>query len=140
MFLSVHRSRKGILTLFDSLKSSRFENFSTIAVKTKKMRVKLEGEQRENNLKSLNENGWTLKNDRDAISKTFMFKNFNQAFGFMTRVAMQAEKLDHHPEWFNVYNKVEVTLSTHDLGGLSTFDVSLAEFMDRLSKDNIEKS
>ena len=63
--------------------------------------------------------GWSLVDGRDAISKTFQFKDFNAAFGFMSRAAMKAEAMDHHPEWFNVYNKVEVTLSTHDAGGLT---------------------
>ena len=60
---------------------------------------------------------WRLVEDRDAIQKTFVFKDFNEAFGFMSRVALAAESLDHHPEWFNVYNRVEICLSTHDAGG-----------------------
>ena len=95
------------------------------------MRAKLEGDQRTDLLKQLQSTGWTLVEGRDAIAKTFLFKNFNQAFGFMTRVALLAEKLDHHPEWFNVYNKVQVTLSTHDLNGLSTHDARMAQFMDQ---------
>lgn len=76
--------------------------------------------------------GWSkVEGDRDAISKTFKFKNFNAAFGFMTRVALMADKLDHHPEWFNVYNKVEVTLATHDADGVTELDVQLAQFMDQ---------
>lgn len=67
---------------------------------------------------------------RDAIYKEFLFKDFNQAFGFMARVALQAEKMDHHPEWFNVYNKVQITLSTHDCSGLSENDVKLAKFIE----------
>lgn len=67
---------------------------------------------------------------RDAIQKEFLFKDFNQAFGFMTRVALKAEKMDHHPEWFNVYNKVQLTLSTHDCSGLSDNDVQLANFIE----------
>ena len=69
--------------------------------------------------------------DRDAIFKEYVFKNFNQAFGFMTRVALMAEKMDHHPEWFNVYNKVQVTLTTHDCGGLSRNDIKMAKFMEK---------
>ncbi|GIY48054.1 probable pterin-4-alpha-carbinolamine dehydratase [Caerostris darwini] len=69
--------------------------------------------------------------NRDAIYKEFLFKDFNQAFGFMTRVAMQAEKMDHHPEWFNVYNKVQITLSSHDVSGLSNRDVRLANFIEK---------
>ncbi|HEX7946883.1 MAG TPA: 4a-hydroxytetrahydrobiopterin dehydratase [Phenylobacterium sp.] len=76
--------------------------------------------------------GWSkVEGDRDAITKTFKFKDFNAAFGFMTRVALMADKLDHHPEWFNVYNKVEVTLATHDADGVTELDVQLAQFMDQ---------
>ena len=75
--------------------------------------------------------GWAkVEGDRDAICKTFRFADFNEAFGFMTRVALMADKLDHHPEWFNVYNRVEVTLSTHDADGVTELDVTLAQFMD----------
>ena len=77
--------------------------------------------------------GWVQVEGRDAITRSFRFANFNQAFGFMTRVAMMAEKLDHHPEWFNVYNRVEVTLSTHDAGGLTSLDVTLARFMNEIA-------
>ena len=77
--------------------------------------------------------GWSEVKDRDAISKKFVFADFNAAFGFMTRAALVAEKLDHHPEWFNVYKTVEVTLSTHDAGGLTERDVKLAEAMDKLA-------
>ncbi len=74
--------------------------------------------------------GWTGIDGRDAIGKTFRFRDFNQAFGFMSRVAMAAEKMDHHPEWFNVYNRVDVTLTTHDASGLTELDVKLARLMD----------
>ena len=77
--------------------------------------------------------GWTALEDRDAIERTFKFKTFNEAFGFMTRVALMAERMNHHPEWFNVYNRVEVTLTTHDCGGLSELDVTLAKFMDKVA-------
>ncbi len=77
--------------------------------------------------------GWSAADGRDAIEKTFEFKNFNEAFGFMTRVAMKADQMDHHPEWFNVYNRVEVTLATHDAGGVTAKDVKLAGFMDGLA-------
>jgi 4a-hydroxytetrahydrobiopterin dehydratase len=76
---------------------------------------------------------WKEVTGRDAIARTFTFKDFNAAFGFMSRVALMAEKMDHHPEWFNVYSRVEVTLSTHDCGGLSERDVKLAQFMDAAS-------
>lgn len=77
--------------------------------------------------------GWRAVDDRDAIAKEFKFKDFNAAFGFMTRVALYADKADHHPEWFNVYNKVEVTLATHDAGGVTEKDVALALFMDSVA-------
>src|SRR5262245_24513482 len=78
--------------------------------------------------------GWSEVKGRDAISRTFTFEDFNAAFGFMTRAALLAEKLDHHPEWFNVYDKVEVTLSTHDAGGVTERDIALAEAMNRLAE------
>jgi len=74
---------------------------------------------------------WHAAADRDAICKEFRFKDFNAAFGFMTRVAMYAEKHDHHPEWLNVYNRVDATLSTHSAGGVTDKDVALAHFMDQ---------
>ena len=77
--------------------------------------------------------GWSDATGRDAITRTFVFADFNAAFGFMARVALVAEKLDHHPEWFNVYKTVEVTLSTHDAGGLTEADVTLAQAMDRIA-------
>ena len=77
--------------------------------------------------------GWSDVAGRAAIAKTFTFRDFNQAFGFMTRAALVAEKMDHHPEWFNVYKTVEVTLSTHDAGGVTERDVQLAEAMNKLA-------
>src|SRR3974390_1576543 len=77
--------------------------------------------------------GWSEVSGRDAISKTFTFKNFNEAFGFMTRAALVAEKMDHQPEWSNVYKTVNVTMSTHDAGGLTELDVKLAEAMDKIA-------
>ena len=77
--------------------------------------------------------GWAPVAGRDAITRSFRFADFSQAFGFMARVAMMAEKLDHHPEWFNVYNRVDVTLSTHDAGGLTTLDITLAHFMNGIA-------
>jgi len=76
--------------------------------------------------------GWTLVTGRDAIERHFQFTDFNAAFGFMTRVALFAEKYDHHPEWDNVYNKVHILLSTHDAGGLSSRDVKLAKDIDAI--------
>jgi len=95
------------------------------------MAQKLAGDARKAALAKLA--GWSEVKDRDAISKTFVFRDFNEAFGFMTRAALVAEKLDHHPEWFNVYKTVTVTLSTHDAGGLTELDIKLAETMDRLA-------
>ena len=74
--------------------------------------------------------GWSAADGREAIAKTYRFKDFSEAFGFMTRTALAAEKLDHHPEWFNVYNRVDVTLATHDAGGVTELDVQLARIMD----------
>jgi 4a-hydroxytetrahydrobiopterin dehydratase len=74
--------------------------------------------------------GWAELPDRDAIAKSYKFADFNAAFAFMARVALKAEKMDHHPEWFNVYNKIDVVLSTHDAGGLTMRDIELAKFMD----------
>jgi 4a-hydroxytetrahydrobiopterin dehydratase len=78
--------------------------------------------------------GWAELPGRDAIAKSFKFADFNAAFAFMTRVAMKAEKMDHHPEWFNVYNKVDIVLATHDAGGLTARDIELAKFIDRASR------
>jgi 4a-hydroxytetrahydrobiopterin dehydratase len=76
--------------------------------------------------------GWADVPDRDAIRKSWRFKDFNEAFGFMTRVALLAEKADHHPEWSNVYNRVEILLATHDANGLSQRDLDLAKAIDAL--------
>ncbi|WP_257167649.1 4a-hydroxytetrahydrobiopterin dehydratase [Bradyrhizobium sp. SRS-191] len=77
--------------------------------------------------------GWSALDGRDAITRTFTFRDFNEAFGFMTRVALVAEKHDHHPEWRNVYRTVEVVLSTHDAGGLTERDIALARAMDAIA-------
>jgi len=95
------------------------------------MANKLSGDARKAALGKLS--GWSEVFGRDAITRKFVFKDFNQAFGFMTRAALIAEKMDHHPEWFNVYKNVEVTLSTHDAGGVTELDVKLAEAMDKLA-------
>ena len=99
------------------------------------MAEKLTEAQRSEMLAPLFAAGWQMVEGRDAIAKTFTFANFVEAFGFMSRVALHAEKLNHHPEWFNVYRTVEVTLSTHDAGGLTALDVSLASRMERLAGD-----
>jgi 4a-hydroxytetrahydrobiopterin dehydratase len=81
--------------------------------------------------KSAGMNGWTLAGDALSIAKTFKFANFREAFGFMTESALAAEKFDHHPEWFNVYSRVDVTLTTHDAGGLTEQDFRMAKAMDK---------
>lgn len=95
------------------------------------MATKLTESERAEALASIGD--WSLVDGRDAITRTFQFKDFNAAFGFMSRAALKAEKMDHHPEWFNVYNKVEVTLSTHDADGLTELDIRLARFMDKVA-------
>jgi len=79
---------------------------------------------------------WREAEGRDAITRMFQFRDFNQAFAFMTRVALLAEKLDHHPEWFNVYNRIEVTLSTHDAGGVTEKDIAMAKAMEEYSNEH----
>ncbi|XP_073505647.1 pterin-4-alpha-carbinolamine dehydratase 2 [Phyllobates terribilis] len=91
----------------------------------------LTAEERTQAIQELQSLGWAEITARDAIYKEFAFKTFNQAFGFMTRVALQAEKMNHHPEWFNVYNKVQITLTTHDCGKLTRKDVKLAQFIEK---------
>jgi len=91
------------------------------------MAEKLTGAARTDALAELD--GWTEAEGRDAIQKSFKFKTFNEAFGFMSRAALVAEKMDHHPEWFNVYNRVDVTLATHDAGGVTEKDIKLAKSM-----------
>jgi len=96
------------------------------------MREKLAPDARAKALKELS--GWSDVPGRDAITKSFKFKTFNEAFGFMSRVALVAEKADHHPEWKNVYKTVEVVLSTHDAGGVTAKDIALAEAMERFAR------
>lgn len=96
------------------------------------MPAKLDPDTRETTLATLQDGGWTLVEGRDALTKTFKFKDFSEAFGWMTRVALLAEKMDHHPEWSNVYNTVEVTLTSHDVGGLSERDVKMAQALDEM--------
>ena len=115
--------------------------FSTAGPAPPSIPQRLQGAAMQQALSLLQQTGWQKKADdststttssRDAITKTFLFPAFTQAFAFMTEVAIIAEKADHHPEWFNVYNRVEVTLSTHDCGGLSERDVKLAQAMDSI--------
>ncbi len=95
------------------------------------MAQKLSAEARSRALATLK--SWSEVKGRDAITKKFVFADFNEAFGFMTRAALMAEKLDHHPEWFNVYKTVDVTLSTHDAGGVTELDIKLAAAMDKFA-------
>ena len=94
------------------------------------MTGKLDSAGRDAALSDLKQRGWAVVDGRDAIVKEFRFGDFIEAWGFMSRVALIAEKMNHHPDWSNVYNRVEVTLTTHDAGGLSALDVELAEKMD----------
>ena len=89
---------------------------------------KLSGEERRQALAGLD--GWAEVDGRDAIEKRFELADFKAAFAFMTRIALKAEAMDHHPEWFNVYNRVQITLTTHDAGGLSQRDIELARYID----------
>lgn len=95
--------------------------------------ARLSAEARQAALRELS--GWQPAESRDAILRSFRFKDFNAAFAFMARVALMAEKQDHHPEWFNVWNRVDITLSTHDAGGLSERDVALARFIDQAARE-----
>ncbi|MEM9317724.1 MAG: 4a-hydroxytetrahydrobiopterin dehydratase [Pseudomonadota bacterium] len=94
------------------------------------MSGKLEGAARQSALAELDATGWALVDGRDAVTKRFVFANFAEAFGWMSQVAILAEKMNHHPEWSNVYKTVDVTLTTHDVGGLSDLDLALAQKMD----------
>lgn len=98
------------------------------------MSERLSDTARKTTLEPLLETGWVLDEVRDAIEKEFKFKDFVEAMGFMTRAAIWAEKWNHHPEWFNVYSRVKVTLTTHDVDGLSALDVKLARKMDMLAR------
>lgn len=95
------------------------------------MTDRLQGEARRDALAELK--NWQDVNGRDAITRSLRFADFNAAFGFMSRVALKAEQMQHHPEWFNVFNRVDITLSTHDAGGLSALDIEMAKFIDSLA-------
>lgn len=97
------------------------------------MSERLSDAERAEALQPLLANGWQQVDGRDALAKTFQFSNFIAAFGWMTKIAIWAEKLNHHPEWRNVYNRVDVVLTTHDAGGLSALDIRMAQRMDRLA-------
>ena len=101
------------------------------------MNKKLSEAEREQELNVCIQSGWTHVNDRDAIFKVFKFKSFIDAFSWMTAIGFWAEKLNHHPEWLNVYNRVEVTLTTHDVQGLSQLDIQLADKMDSVFDSNV---
>ncbi|KAI9001703.1 transcriptional coactivator/pterin dehydratase [Gaertneriomyces semiglobifer] len=113
-------------------------SLSTLSTATVPPPVKLTEAERQTELSGLK--GWNLMNDngREVIKKSFRFEDFIEAFGFMSQVALMAEKMDHHPEWFNVYNKVEIALTTHDCAGLSMRDIKLAKFIDQISKAKVE--
>ena len=96
------------------------------------MVAKLNMKEREAALEGLPEWEWDIK--RDAISRSFRFRDFSEAFGFMTRIALAAEKADHHPEWSNVWNRVEITLTTHDAAGLTVRDIALARSIDAIAE------
>lgn len=100
-------------------------------------RAKLEGEEREQRLKEVP--GWQQVSCRDAIQRTFTFKDFKEAWRFMNLTATKAEEMDHHPEWFNCYNRVEVTLATHTCKGVSELDVALAKAMDGFARQVVEE-
>jgi len=129
-----------ILSIMSLVSSLKFpltiikRNIKTEIISVKRVKelysaIKLNDNEKMTQISSLN--GWKLLSDRDAIKKTFKFNNFIDAFSFMTRCALIAEKMNHHPEWFNVYSTVEVTLSTHDCKGLSNLDIQLAKEMDK---------
>tara|TARA_B100000902_G_C27278409_1_gene900197 strand:+ start:1580 stop:1888 length:309 start_codon:yes stop_codon:yes gene_type:complete len=98
------------------------------------MAVKLLDASKEDVLRKLSKNGWDYIKERNAIRRNFEFKDFIEAFDWMTKVALYANKINHHPEWFNVYKRVEVVLTTHDCGGISDLDVKMAEKMDILAE------
>lgn len=112
-----------------SLDRVRFEN-SKVKMSTYSEYIFKSPDERKSHIKDLIEKGWIECSEKDAIKKTFNFKNFVSAFSFMTSIALEAEKLDHHPEWFNVYNRVDITLNSHFCSGVSKMDVKLARIIE----------
>jgi len=121
---SIHSSKTSVQNFIPLVWSKSQRLFATKA-------MKLNATERTDLIVPLEAKGWKQVEGRDALYKEFKFKDFNAAFGFMTKVALKAEKMNHHPEWFNIYNIVRVTLSTHDVQGLSLKDIKLANFMDK---------
>lgn len=105
------------------------QTMSTSAIK-----YSLSPEKKQSELVRLQKEGWSLQEDRDAIKKSYNFNNFIEAFAFMTAIALQAEKMDHHPEWFNVYNRVDITLTSHFCNGISELDICLADKIGEINK------
>ncbi|XP_011184709.1 pterin-4-alpha-carbinolamine dehydratase isoform X2 [Zeugodacus cucurbitae] len=134
------RQHRLLCSLPRAVRANTFESerrYSTVIAQktlTKKKMAKLTEQERSELLQPILNAGWSLVDNRDAIYKEFLFSDFNAAFSFMSGVALLAEKLNHHPEWFNVYNKVQVTLSTHDVGGLSAKDIRVAKYMEEQAK------
>ncbi|KAG8228105.1 hypothetical protein J437_LFUL000107 [Ladona fulva] len=126
-------------TYISSVGTGNFIRLCSAKTPLKRMSGKLTAEERQSVLTPLTSAGWTMVENRDAIYKEYLFKDFNQAFGFMTRVALLADKMDHHPEWFNVYNKVQITLSSHDVNGLSKRDIKLANFIEKAAKSSMDQ-
>ncbi|KAI9249901.1 transcriptional coactivator/pterin dehydratase [Sporodiniella umbellata] len=108
--------------------------FSTLRVR------RLSTEQKQRVLTPLLSQGWQELKERDAMMKEYEFKDFNEAFGFMSRVALKAEQMNHHPEWFNVYHRVQVTLTTHDCQGISMQDIELATFCDKIESRTFKQN
>ncbi|XP_073914909.1 pterin-4-alpha-carbinolamine dehydratase 2 isoform X5 [Castor canadensis] len=132
--LQVHATNSGSFSSVSLVTASDIISPESTAALHESTGVKPQGltaEERNQVLLDLKAAGWLELSERDAIYKEFSFENFNQAFGFMSRVALQAEKMNHHPEWANVYNKVQITLTSHDCGGLTKRDVRLAKFIEK---------
>lgn len=116
---------------------SKKQNFSTSHIKkaaTKKKLTKLDKDDYQDLINKLLKLNWKPVDNGSAVSKNFKFEDFNEAFGFITRIAIRSDKLNHHPEWYNSYNKVQIKLTTHDVGGLSKKDEKLAEFIEKIYK------